>query len=543
MSYTATDLDRQLAALKQQWKAAQDQATKDSLHAQASQLRSSGANEAVANWLVDGTPEGAGVQYAQSYMGADYDPYKQLLSAATNPTPTATTNPTIGASAPQPTVINAPQYQGVDMSPLYGAINTYGNQTIRTPQASTPQMFNWQQLAAAYEAQRQAGGDLPTPDAPRFNTPEGFGGYINQVRSMLAPHVQSQQQQATSAHNRAMQNLRSRLANQGMQNTGTAMAQQRAGAGDLANTYANLDANALAQALQFGVQAGELSMREAQQVWAQKMQRAGFEYGRASDYTQNLAGGLGMQEQMRHNERGLDLNVQQLEHQRAQSILSHLSQALGMDIGQSQFGAGHALNWAQLGENARQFDSKLGEEWRQFNTRMGEDARQFDTGMQYNWAQHFQGTADKRLTLAEQQRQFDAQHKLNQSIHDLNADKWDWAKTQEEAKIASLGTNAGVASMDIDQMDKYLNTLNRVYNSTLLTLDGGQQALMNAIEASDWSDLGKQLTYKTGTDKKLAVAMQPALDVLNEIRAVMSEMNRRWGGSVDPDLSKFTKPK
>ena len=124
MSYTATDLDRQLAALKQQWKAAQDQATKDSLHAQASQLRSSGANEAVANWLVDGTPEGAGVQYAQSYMGADYDPYKQLLSAATNPTPTATTNPTIGASAPQPTVINAPQYQGVDMSPLYGAINT-----------------------------------------------------------------------------------------------------------------------------------------------------------------------------------------------------------------------------------------------------------------------------------------------------------------------------------------------------------------------------------------------------------------------------------
>ena len=184
MSINAKDIDRQLALVKKQWKAAQDPTQKAALHQQAESLRAGGASEAVANILLTGRAEGEGLQYAQQYMGASYDPSKDLASRLSTATSGATaTSPTY--SAPTLTTGTA---QKVDTKPLYQAIEQYKSTPL---QAQTPQTFSGQQLSSAI-GQQQTAGQAPAANQAQFATPEQFGAYVNQTAQMLQPYTDQQ---------------------------------------------------------------------------------------------------------------------------------------------------------------------------------------------------------------------------------------------------------------------------------------------------------------------------------------------------------------
>lgn len=266
---------------------------------------------------------------------------RSVLGASISPTGTVTTRTsrTTETSRPAGTI---------DTSPLYKAIGSQPTQ-IKTPKPTTPQTFTLDQILEAIRQAGQAGGQVPAPAEARFQTPEQLGQYIGQFQQMFQPWVESQKRTAEEEANKALRSLQSQWASRGLLASGGAQAQEREAATALAGTKADIEAQALANAISQALQYGQLGLQEAGQLWDQMMQGKTFEYGRARDTVRDLLAALGQQEQMRQFEQGLGLDVERLNAAERQAFIDNLSRALGMDISQEQ--------WArEFLEGIRQFE-------------------------------------------------------------------------------------------------------------------------------------------------------------------------------------------
>ena len=355
MSVTVSRLDQDLAQAKRQWEATTDPAQKAAFKQQADSLRSGGASEAVANFLVYGKTEGQGADYARTYMGSNYDPAADWAKSQSAGQSSLTATSSSSPSYTPPTLSLAPA-QKVDTKPLYSAIESYKSTPL---QAQTPQTFSGGQLADAIGRQQTA-GQAPTPNQAQFATPEQFGAYVNQTAQMLQPYTDQQKKAAEVAYNQAMQKVLNRAATTGAHRTGGYQSQQMGAAGDYARTQAGIQASALANALQTALQTGRLSMDESGQIFNQGMAGAQFDQGKATTNAQLLANALPSQEGIRQGEMGLNLNQQT-------NALSQLAQALGLDVNQNQWAQGFDLqgqlaqagldyNAAALNQGNYQFD-------------------------------------------------------------------------------------------------------------------------------------------------------------------------------------------
>ena len=456
MSIVPKDIDKQLAAIKQQWESTQDPAQKAAFKQQADALRAGGASEAVANTLLYGRAEGQGLQYAQQYMGADYDPQKDLASRLT--TATATAAPTHSTPSYTAPTLSAGTAQRVDTKPLYRAIEQYKTTPL---QAQTPQTFSGQQLSDAIGRQQTA-GQAPTPGQAQFATPEQFGAYVDKTQQMLQPYTDQQRKAAEIAFNQAMQKYRNQAAATGMQRSGGAVSQQMGAVGDYARTQAGIEASALANALQAALQTGQLSLSEQGQLYNQGLQTAQFDQGRATTTAQMLANALGQQENIRQGEMGLNLNQQT-------NALAQLANALGLDVGQNQWAQGydlqrelaqHGLNMdaAKLNQGAYQFDKTFPlQEAGVTGTYQGkptvaaEEASwskamdELKANMQMDEANFDQWLKQQQLAISQAAQRTEAQYKAHIKSQGLKESD---AKTVTNARIADLMNTSEIPSVD-----------------------------------------------------------------------------------------------
>ena len=457
MSITASAQDQQLAAVKRQWEATQDPAQRNTLSQQANKLRSGGASEAVANFLVYGSTEGQGADYARQYMGANYDPAADWAKAQAAGQPSLTATSSSSPSYTAPTLSLSPA-QKVDTKPLYSAIESYKSTPL---QAQTPQTFSGGQLADAIGRQQTA-GQAPTPNQAQFATPEQFGAYVNQTAQMLQPYTDQQKKAAEVAYNQAMQKVLNRAATTGAHRTGGYQSQQMGAAGDYARTQAGIQASALANALQTALQTGQLSLNESGQIFNQGMAGAQFDQGKATTNAQLLANALSSQEGIRQGEMGLNLNQQT-------NALAQLANVLGLDVGQNQWAQGydlqrelaqHGLNMdaARLNQGAYQFDKTFPlQEAGVTGTYQGkptvaaEEASwskamdELKANMQMDEANFDQWLKQQQLAISQAAQRTEAQYKAHIKSQGLKESD---AKTVTNARIADLMNTSEIPSVD-----------------------------------------------------------------------------------------------
>ncbi|MEW6048748.1 MAG: hypothetical protein AB1609_20115 [Bacillota bacterium] len=376
MSIPASNLDRQLAELKRRWEQTTDPALRAQLHQQANALRAAEASEAVANTLVYGRPEGAGLQYARSYMGANWTPAVAQPQPA-SPAPQLLRQVQQMKPAPvTPPAIQERPGQTVDLTPWLRAIGQ-----------APAQPFNLQQLQQALAR--------PLPEVPqaRFASPEQLGQWIAQFQQVQEPWLQAATELARSEAARQLQNLQNQWAARGLLASGAAAAQEREAATELGRQLAEIRTRALADAVGQALQAGRLSLDEAAQLWQMAYQ------GRQAE-VDNLLRALGLQEEMRQN--WLD---QLARYWQAQIGQSQWAQELGLQRAAQEF-----QRWAE----AQRLDQAAREAWLDALLRAGglaEEARQFERRMPL-WEAELTGTLYGLPTLearrlAEQARQFD----------------------------------------------------------------------------------------------------------------------------------------
>jgi len=343
MSIPASNLDRQLAELKRKWEQTTDPALRAQLQQQANALRAAGASEAVANTLVYGRPEGAGLQHARSYMGANWTP-AVAQPQPTSPAPQLLRQVQQMKPAPvTPPAVQERPGQTVDLTPWLQAIGQ-----------APAQPFNLQQLQQALAR--------PLPEVPqaRFAIPEQLGQWIAQFQQAQEPWLQAATQLAQAEANRQLQRLQSQWAARGLLASGAAAAQEREAAAQLGQTLAELRTRALADAVGQALQAGRLSLDEAAQLWQMAYQ------GRQAD-VENLLRALGLQEEMRQN--WLD---QLARYWQAQIGQSQWAQELGLQRAAQEF-----QRWAE----AQRLNQAAQEAWMDALLRAGglaEEARQFE---------------------------------------------------------------------------------------------------------------------------------------------------------------------
>lgn len=380
--------------------------------------------------------------------------------------------------AAKPRTLSVPQIterpgQTVDLSRWFQAIGTQPRQW-QTPQPTTPQVFNlqqlqqalqrplpqlgartftWEQLAQALAAQQQAGGVLPAAAQPRFATPEQLGQWIAQFQQVQEPWLQAATQLAQAEASRQLQRLQSQWAARGLLASGAAAAQEREAAAQLGQSLAELRTRALADAVGQALQAGQLSLEEAAQLWQQGLQRAQFEQARAQDYVRNLLAATGLEEEARQFERQQGLAEWQAQ---VENLLRALSQQEQMRQWEQAFGLDverlRSQDWANwLDQLARAYQTEIGQQqWAQ-ELGLQRAAQEFQRwlGTQQLNQQAMSDWLARLLQaggLAEEARQFERQMPLREAEltgllygqPTLAARQFDWQRALQEAGLTGM---------------------------------------------------------------------------------------------------------
>lgn len=293
--------------------------------------------------------------------------------------------------------------QTVDLSRWFQAIGQQPRQW-QVPQATTPQVFNLQQLQQAMSR------PLPEPAQPRFATPEQLGQWIAQFQQVQEPWLQAATELARAEANRQLQQLQSQWAARGLLASGGAMAQEREAAENLARQLAETRTRALAEAVGQALQAGQLSLEEAAQLWRQAYE------ARQAD-VENLLRALSQQEQMRQWEQAFGLDVERLRSQDWANWLDALARAYQTEVQQQQWaqelGVQRAAQEFQRWLQTQQLNQQAQQAWLDALLRgagLQEEARQFERRMPL-WEAELTGLLYGLPTLEaqrlrEQQRQF-----------------------------------------------------------------------------------------------------------------------------------------
>lgn len=447
--------------------------------------------EEIKRKLQSGTPL-SDPQAAAEFMAA-YPQYFQTAQNAPSPAPDLLREVRAAKPAPvTPPAIQERPGQTVDLTPWLQAIGQQPRQW-RTPQPITPRVFDltqlqqaiqrplpqlgertftWEQLAQALAAQQQAGGVLPAISPARFATPEQFGQWIAQFQQVQEPWLQAATQLAEAEANRQLQRLQQQWAARGLLASGTAAAQEREAAADLGRQLAETRTRALADAVGQALQAGQLSLEEAAQLWQQALQRSQFEQARAQDYVRNLLAAtrleeearqferqqglaewqaqvdnllraLSQQEQMRQWEQAFGLDVERLRSQDWANWLDQLARYWQTEVGQSQWaqelGLQRAAQELQRWAETQRLNQAAQEAWLDALLRAGglaEEARQFERRMPL-WEAELTGLLYGQPTLGA--RQFDWQRALQEAgLTGIWQGQPTWERLLQEAQLTGM---------------------------------------------------------------------------------------------------------
>ena len=206
---------------------------------------------------------------------------------------------------------------------------------VKMPKPTTPQTFTLQQLQQAMQQ------PLPAPMDARFATPEQMAEWIAVFQQALQPWLQASKEAATADFNRALYQLQNQWAAQGMLASGGAASQARQAAKEFGLGLREQDTRAMAEAVNQALQAGQLSLGEAAEIWNQAFQ------GRQTDIT-NLLAALGQQEQMRQFEQGFGLDVERLRSQEYANWMNALLSMAGLQEEARQFNQLYPLRVGEL---------------------------------------------------------------------------------------------------------------------------------------------------------------------------------------------------
>ena len=237
--------------------------------------------------------------------------------------------------------LGMPSNTGTAMDQVMSQVFTGRPTGVGTPQAQTPQTFGYGDLQQLLQGLQGVGG---TPQR-QHQTPDQLMQLITMMQQQMQPMVDSRQADAQARGEQDLRAMQDMMARRGMVASGVAGAQQQAGMGELNRLLDAISGEAQAQAIPLGLQYADLGMRE------EEMARR-FELDRAGMGLEGLLQGLGLQEQMRLGEQGLDLQRMLGNQSAEQNWLNSLISA-----GAHQTGAD--IDLRRLAENVRQFDTML----------------------------------------------------------------------------------------------------------------------------------------------------------------------------------------
>lgn len=177
------------------------------------------------------------------------------------------------------------------------------------------------------QSAQQASRSVPVSEA-RFQTPEQLGQTVQQITRMLEPYTKAQKEAAQYGYGQAMQNLANKWAARGLLASGGAMAQERAGAVDLARILSDIEAQQQATAIPYALQYGQLGLQESNQLFNQQMANLQQQQQVLADAIRNYLSGMSQEEAQRQFEQNYDLQRALYEYQRAQQQLDNMRNIL-----------------------------------------------------------------------------------------------------------------------------------------------------------------------------------------------------------------------
>lgn len=262
-------------------------------------------------------------------------------------------------------------YKTVSTQALY---QNMGPRNIQAPRPTTPQTFNLGQIQNAIDRQRATGQQIAV-DPARFQNTQHLANTIQEILKTTQPLTQSQKESAEVGFNTGLNKLQSSWASRGLGASGGVMAKEAEMADALSRQMRQIDAEQQANAIPLALQYGQLGLQESGQRFAQQADNRNFEYGKESDYVNNLRNALAQQEQMRQFEQNFGLDLERLNSGERQAYQDNLARAIGMDMNQNQWSQEFGLNRDQFDWGKRLDEANLTGNWNGQRTLQGS---QFD---------------------------------------------------------------------------------------------------------------------------------------------------------------------